>query len=93
MAPVRIRLCGAAYGSAAESRQSARLIRFLSMRPTSTALTRCGSGGALPSLTYLIGETGLAVQTVRRGIAVLVEEDWAYNVPGRGTYAAEKPSA
>jgi hypothetical protein len=52
---------------------------------------RIGPGDALPSITYLTGETGLAVQTVRRGIAVLVEEGWAYTVPGRGTYAAEKP--
>jgi hypothetical protein len=52
---------------------------------------RIEPGGALPSITYLTGETGLAVQTVRRGIAVLVEEGWAVTVPGRGTYAAEKP--
>jgi GntR family transcriptional regulator len=47
-------------------------------------------GGALPSITTLTGETGLAVQTVRRGIALLAEEGWAITVPGRGTYAAEK---
>jgi DNA-binding GntR family transcriptional regulator len=51
---------------------------------------RIGPGGALPSITYLTGETGLSVQTVRRGIAVLTEEGWAYTVPGRGTYAADK---
>jgi DNA-binding GntR family transcriptional regulator len=52
---------------------------------------RIGPGDALPSITRLTGETGLAVQTVRRGIAVLVEEGWAYTVPGRGTYAADRP--
>jgi GntR family transcriptional regulator len=51
---------------------------------------RIGPGDALPSITFLTGETGLAVQTVRRGIAVLVEEGYAYTVPGRGTFAAEK---
>jgi GntR family transcriptional regulator len=48
---------------------------------------------ALPSITQLTGETGLAVNTVRHAIAVLVDEGWAYTVPGRGTFAAEKPSA
>ncbi len=41
----------------------------------------------LPSITYLTGETGLAVGTVRRAISVLVEEGLAYTVPGRGTFA------
>jgi GntR family transcriptional regulator len=50
-----------------------------------------GPGAQLPSITQLTGETGLAVGTVRHAIAVLVEEAWAYVVPGRGTYAAEKP--
>ncbi len=44
----------------------------------------------LPSITQLTGETGLAVGTVRHAIAVLVDEGWAYVVPGRGTFAAEK---
>jgi DNA-binding GntR family transcriptional regulator len=42
----------------------------------------------LPSITQLTGETGLAVGTVRRAIKVLVDEGYAYLVPGRGTYAA-----
>lgn len=50
-----------------------------------------GPGAALPSIAYLTGETGLAVNTVRHAVAVLVEEGWAYTVPGRGTYAAEDP--
>jgi len=52
---------------------------------------RIGPGDALPSITQLTGETGLAVQTVRRAIAVLADEGWAVVVPGRGTFAAEKP--
>lgn len=44
----------------------------------------------LPSITYLTGETGLAVGTVRRAIAVLVEEGLAYTVPGRGTFASPR---
>jgi GntR family transcriptional regulator len=47
----------------------------------------------LPSITYMTGETGLAIGTVRHAIEVLVTEGWAYTVPGRGTYAAEKPPA
>jgi GntR family transcriptional regulator len=45
---------------------------------------------ALPSITYLTGETGLAVGTVRKAIAVLVDEGLAYTVPGRGTFAAPR---
>ena len=44
----------------------------------------------LPSITYLTGETGLSVGTVRRAIAVLVEEGLAYTVPGRGTFASPR---
>jgi GntR family transcriptional regulator len=43
----------------------------------------------LPSLTTLTGETGLAVGTVRKAIAVLVSEGIAYTVPGRGTFAGQ----
>lgn len=45
----------------------------------------------LPSITALTQETGLAVGTVRRAVDVLVQEGHAYTVPGRGTFAAEKP--
>ena len=51
---------------------------------------RIGPREALPSITQMTGETGLAVNTVRHAIAVLIDEGWAYTVPGRGTYAAEK---
>jgi GntR family transcriptional regulator len=37
----------------------------------------------------MVGETGLAVGTVRRAVAVLIEEGLAYTVPGRGTYAGK----
>lgn len=47
----------------------------------------------LPSITALVQETGLAVGTVRRAVDVLVQEGHAYTVPGRGTFAAEKPGA
>jgi GntR family transcriptional regulator len=46
----------------------------------------------LPSITYLTGETGLAVGTVRKAIAVLVDEGRAYTVPGRGTFASPRQS-
>jgi GntR family transcriptional regulator len=51
-----------------------------------------GSREALPSITYLTGETGLAVGTVRRAIGVLIEEGLAYTVPGRGTFASPRKS-
>jgi GntR family transcriptional regulator len=41
----------------------------------------------LPSITYLVGETGLAIGTIRKAIGVLVDEGLAYTVPGRGTFA------
>jgi DNA-binding GntR family transcriptional regulator len=51
---------------------------------------RIALGTVLPSITTLTGETGLSVQTVRRGIAILAEEGYVVVVPGRGTYAADK---
>jgi GntR family transcriptional regulator len=41
----------------------------------------------LPSITFLVQETGLAVGTVRKAVAVLIDEGLAYTVPGRGTFA------
>jgi GntR family transcriptional regulator len=46
----------------------------------------------LPSITRIQQETGVAVNTVRHAIGVLVEEGYAYTVPGRGTYAAPRPT-
>jgi GntR family transcriptional regulator len=65
-----------------------QLARQLRERITSGQI---GPREALPSITYLTGETGLAVGTVRRAITLLVDEGHAYTVPGRGTYAAKKP--
>ncbi len=44
----------------------------------------------LPSITYLVQETGLAVGTVRKAISVLVDDGVAYTVPGRGTFAGPR---
>lgn len=48
-----------------------------------------GPGEPLPSISQLTGATGLATNTVRHGIAVLVDEGWVVTVAGRGTYVAE----
>lgn len=50
-----------------------------------------GPDEQLPSLTYLRQETGLAVGTIRQAISVVVEDGYAYTVPGRGTFAAPAP--
>ncbi len=53
-----------------------------------------GPRDALPSITFLVQETGLAVNTVRHAIRVLVDEGCVYVIPGRGTYvapASERP--
>jgi GntR family transcriptional regulator len=44
------------------------------------------SGDALPSITSLVQETGLAVGTVRRAIKLLADEGLVVTVPGRGSY-------
>lgn len=44
----------------------------------------------LPSINQLVGETGLAVGTVRKAISVLVEQNLAYVVHGRGTFAGPR---
>ncbi len=41
---------------------------------------------AIPSITRLCQETGLAVGTVRKAIAVLVDEGLVSTVPGKGSY-------
>ncbi len=41
---------------------------------------------ALPSLTFLVQETGLAVGTVRKAIKVLADEGLVVTVPGRGSF-------
>jgi DNA-binding GntR family transcriptional regulator len=42
----------------------------------------------IPSITYLVQETGLAVGTVRKAVEVLVNEGLVYTVPGRGTFVS-----
>ncbi|MET8130203.1 GntR family transcriptional regulator [Streptomyces sp. NPDC005065] len=45
-------------------------------------------GRAIASETQLVQEYGLARSTVRRAIAVLVEDGRVFTVPQRGTYVA-----
>lgn len=45
---------------------------------------------AIPSEARLVQEYGPARTTVRRAIALLVEEGVVYVVPQRGTYVAER---
>jgi GntR family transcriptional regulator len=46
-------------------------------------------GPLLPSIMELTEETGLAVNTVRRAIRILIDEGVAYTVPGRGTFVRQ----
>jgi DNA-binding GntR family transcriptional regulator len=48
---------------------------------------------AMPSENALAKEYGLSRPTVRRAIAVLVEERLVYALSGRGTYVAERKPA
>lgn len=48
-------------------------------------------GRPIPSETRLVQEYGLARSTVRRSIAVLVEEGVVWTVQGRGTYVGQPP--
>lgn len=48
-------------------------------------------GRPIPSETRLVQEYGLARSTVRRAIAVLVEEGVVWTVQGRGTYVGQPP--
>lgn len=49
-----------------------------------------GPREALPSITYMVQETGLAVGTVRKAVSVLVDAGLAYTVPGRGTFVSPR---
>jgi GntR family transcriptional regulator len=42
----------------------------------------------IPSLTQLVGQTGLAVGTVQRAIKLLEDEGLVYTVSGRGTFVS-----
>lgn len=48
-------------------------------------------GDELPSLSRIKQETGLAQNTIRRGMKILVDEGLVYTVGGRATYVAEPP--
>jgi DNA-binding GntR family transcriptional regulator len=43
----------------------------------------------LPSIQQMVQETGLAVGTVRKAVALLVDEGHAHTVLGRGIYAGK----
>jgi GntR family transcriptional regulator len=49
-----------------------------------------GPGRKIPSLQALVRETGLAVETIRRAIRVLVDEGAVYTVQGRGTFVTKE---
>ncbi|WP_217169633.1 GntR family transcriptional regulator [Streptomyces sp. AC512_CC834] len=48
-------------------------------------------GRPIPSENGLVQEYGIARSTVRRAIAVLVEEGVVWTVQGRGTYVGQPP--
>lgn len=48
-------------------------------------------GRPITSETRLVQEYGLARSTVRRAIAVLVDEGVVWTVPGRGTFVGQQP--
>ena len=48
-------------------------------------------GRPIPSGQALVRETGLALETVRRAVAVLVDEGLVYTVQGRGTFVTKDP--
>ncbi|MGA5581881.1 MULTISPECIES: GntR family transcriptional regulator [unclassified Streptomyces] len=50
-------------------------------------------GRPIASKTRLVQEYGLARSTVRRAIAVLVEEGVVWTVQGRGTYEGQPPES
>lgn len=52
---------------------------------------RIGPDEALPSISALVQETGLAPKTITHAIRVLVGEGLVYVVPSRGSYAAPAP--
>ena len=45
---------------------------------------------ALPSITFLVQETGLAVGTIRKAIKVLADEGLIVTVPGRGSFVVAR---
>ena len=49
-----------------------------------------GPREAIPSLTRLMEETGLAKGTVQQAVKVLVDEGLVYTVSGRGTFVSPR---
>lgn len=47
--------------------------------------------GKLPSLTELMEETGLSLNTVQRAVRVLRDEGLVYAVHGRGIFVSKDP--
>jgi GntR family transcriptional regulator len=45
----------------------------------------------LPSISYLVGEHGVADQTARKAVHVLRDEGLVHTVPGKGTFVSEQP--
>jgi DNA-binding transcriptional regulator YhcF (GntR family) len=43
-------------------------------------------GDRVPSTQQLVGETGLAIGTVQKAVKLIIGEELAYTVPGRGTF-------
>jgi GntR family transcriptional regulator len=46
-------------------------------------------GRRIPSLQKLVADSGLAVETVRRAVKVLIDEGLVYTVQGRGTFVSK----
>lgn len=44
----------------------------------------------IPSLTQLVGQTGLAMSTVQKAIRELEREHYVYTVSGRGTFVTPR---
>ena len=44
----------------------------------------------IPSITEIVGETGLAIGTVRKAVRVLAGEGLVVTVPGHGTFVTER---
>lgn len=45
---------------------------------------------AIPSITTLASDYGVAVITVQKAIAILKDEGLLFGVPGKGTFVAER---
>ncbi len=55
-----------------------------------TRITSREITAVLPSIMELTEETGLAPNTIRRAIKILVDEGLVQTIPGRGTFVVRK---